>query len=182
MWKWMDTSIRTRLTFLVAVFAVMIALVGFAGITTGRATNDDLRAVYLEDAKGLDLLAKDTINLLWARIHLTNFDSVSSPEELKKLLADAHTMVNSANDAWAQFMKLPIPEADRAQLQAADAARTKFVKTALEPAIAALERSDLTTYRELNTNLVPKLFVDYDTALGPLVGARFKYGQQRFDH
>ncbi|CAJ0787339.1 Methyl-accepting chemotaxis protein II [Ralstonia psammae] len=182
MWKWMDTSIRTRLTFLVAVFAIMIAVVGFAGITAGRATNDDLRAVYLEDAKGLDLLAKDTINLLWARIHLTNFDSVSSPEELKKLLADAHTMVNSANDAWAQFMKLPIAEADRAQLQAADAARTKFVKTALEPAIAALERSDLTTYRELNTNLVPKLFVDYDSALGPLVGARFKYGQQRFDH
>lgn len=50
-----------------------------------------------------------------------------------------------ADDAWAQFMKLPIPDADRAQLQAADAARTKFVKTALEPAIAALERSDLTT-------------------------------------
>ncbi len=99
MWKWMDTSIRTRLTMLVAVFAVMIAVVGFAGISTGRATNDDLRAVYLEDAKGLDLLAKDTINLLWARIHLTNFDSVSSPEDLKKLLADAHTMVNTANDA-----------------------------------------------------------------------------------
>ncbi|MGL6155971.1 MAG: Tar ligand binding domain-containing protein, partial [Ralstonia mannitolilytica] len=102
MWKWMDTSIRTRLTILVAAFALMIAVVGAAGIASGRATNADLRAVYLEDAKGLDLLAKDTINLLWARIHLTNFDSVSSPEELKKLLADAHGMVDSANAAWAE--------------------------------------------------------------------------------
>ncbi len=182
MWNWMDTSIRTRLTILVAVFAVMIAAVGAAGIGNGRATNADLRAVYLEDAKGLDLLAKDTINLLWARIHLTNFDSVSSPDELKKLLADAHTMVNSANDAWAEFMKLPVPDADRAQLQAADAARSKFVKTALEPAIAALERSDLTTYRDLNTTQVPQLFIAYDTALQPLVKARFGYGQARFDH
>ncbi|MBU9580409.1 Tar ligand binding domain-containing protein [Ralstonia mannitolilytica] len=181
MWKWMDTSIRTRLTILVAAFALMIAVVGAAGIASGRATNADLRAVYLEDAKGLDLLAKDTINLLWARIHLTNFDSVSSPEELKKLLADAHGMVDSANAAWAEFMKLPVPEADRAQLQAADAARSRFVKTALEPAIAALERSDLTTYRDLNTTQVPQLFNAYDVALAPLVKARFAYGQARFD-
>ncbi|CAH0444563.1 Methyl-accepting chemotaxis protein III [Ralstonia syzygii subsp. syzygii] len=181
MWKWMDSSIRTRLTVLVAAFAVMIAVVGGAGIVTGRATNADLRAVYLEDAKGLDLLARDTVNLLWARIHLTNFDSVSSPEELAKLRKDAHAMVNAANEAWAAFTKLPLPEADRAQLQAAEAARTKFVKTALEPAITALERSDLTTYRDLNTTQVPQLFVVYDAALQPLVKARFAYGQARFD-
>lgn len=58
MWKWMDSSIRTRLTVLVAAFAVMIAAVGGTGIATGRATNADLRAVYLEDAKGLDLLVR----------------------------------------------------------------------------------------------------------------------------
>lgn len=117
MWKWMDSSLRTRLTVLVAVFAAMIAVVGGTGIATGRATNADLRAVYLEDAKGVDLLARDTVNLLWARIHLTNFDSVSSPEELTKLLKDAHAMVNAANEAWAAFAKLPVAEADRAQLQ-----------------------------------------------------------------
>ncbi|WP_347316111.1 Tar ligand binding domain-containing protein, partial [Ralstonia pseudosolanacearum] len=172
MWKWMDSSIRTRLTVLVAAFAVMIAAVGGTGIATGRATNADLRAVYLEDAKGLDLLAKDTANLLWARIHLTNFDSVSSPEELAKLLKDAHAMVDAANAAWAAFTQLPIPDADRAQLQAADAARARFVKTALEPAITALERSDLTTYRDLNTTQVPQLFAVYDAALQPLVKAR----------
>ncbi len=181
MWKWMDSSIRTRLTVLVAAFAVMIAAVGGTGIATGRATNADLRAVYLEDAKGLDLLAKDTANLLWARIHLTNFDSVSSPEELAKLLKDAHAMVDAANAAWAAFTQLPIPDADRAQLQAADAARARFVKTALEPAITALERSDLTTYRDLNTTQVPQLFAVYDAALQPLVKARFAYGQARFD-
>ncbi|WP_043947903.1 Tar ligand binding domain-containing protein, partial [Ralstonia solanacearum] len=181
MWKWMDSSLRTRLTVLVAAFAAMIAVVGGTGIATGRATNADLRAVYLEDAKGVDLLARDTVNLLWARIHLTNFDSVSSPEELTKLLKDAHAMVNAANEAWAAFAKLPVAEADRAQLQAADAARTRFVKTALEPAITALERSDLTTYRDLNTTQVPQLFAVYDAALQPLVKARFAYGQARFD-
>nr|WP_277424396.1 methyl-accepting chemotaxis protein [Ralstonia solanacearum] len=181
MWKWMDSSLRTRLTVLVAAFAAMIAVVGGTGIATGRATNADLRAVYLEDAKGVDLLARDTVNLLWARIHLTNFDSVSSPEELTKLLKDAHAMVNAANEAWVAFAKLPVAEADRAQLQAADAARTRFVKTALEPAITALERSDLTTYRDLNTTQVPQLFAVYDAALQPLVKARFAYGQARFD-
>ncbi|CEJ17542.1 putative methyl-accepting chemotaxis transducer protein [Ralstonia solanacearum IPO1609] len=181
MWKWMDSSLRTRLTVLVAAFAAMIAVVGGTGIATGRATNADLRAVYLEDAKGVDLLARDTVNLLWARIHLTNFDSVSSPEELTKLLKDAHAMVNVANEAWAAFAKLPVAEADRAQLQAADAARARFVKGALEPAITALERSDLTTYRDLNTTQVPQLFAVYDAALQPLVKARFAYGQARFD-
>lgn len=112
MWKWMDMSICMWLMFLVVVFVVMIVVVGFVGIMIGWVINEDLCVVYLEDVKGLDLLVKDIINLLWVCIYLINFDVVLLFEELKKLLFDVYMMVNIVNDVWVQFMKLLIVDVD----------------------------------------------------------------------
>jgi hypothetical protein len=67
-------SIKAWLSILVAAFAIMLAATGGYSIYAARTADVSMRALYMQDTRGLDLLAKDTIRLLIARTALQDYD------------------------------------------------------------------------------------------------------------
>jgi methyl-accepting chemotaxis protein-1 (serine sensor receptor) len=96
-------SIKVWLGMLVVVFAVMLAATGGYGLYAARTANASMRALYMPDTRGLDLLAKDTIRLLIARTALQDVDPHSGDTESAKSLSDARGAIDGANAAWQDF-------------------------------------------------------------------------------
>ncbi|MDE1179858.1 methyl-accepting chemotaxis protein [Paraburkholderia sp.] len=174
-------SVKAWLGILVVAFAVMLAVTGGYGIYAARSADASMRALYTEDTRGLDLLAKDTIRLLIARTALQDYDTRAGAAESGALLKDARGAINGANDAWRAFVTLTAGKVDEAQMRKAVAARTQLVERSLLPAVDALETQQINDVREFNGTQIKDDFSAYDTALQPLVKMEFDNGQARFD-
>ncbi len=169
-------SIKTCLTILVAAFALMLAITGGYGIHATRTANASMRALYTEDTRGLDLLAKDTIRLLIARTALQDPDAHDDAARATALACDAQGAIDGANEAWKALMDQPADTAQTALLQSANAARTHLVDRQMLPAVEALK-----SQRPFDANALRDAFTAYDAALQPLVTMEFDHGKARFD-
>ena len=67
-------SVKTLSSVLVAAFAIMLSITGGYGTYAARAADASMSVLYMQDTRGLDLLAKDTIRLLIARAALLDYD------------------------------------------------------------------------------------------------------------
>jgi methyl-accepting chemotaxis protein I, serine sensor receptor len=174
-------SIKTWLSILVAAFAIMLALTGGYSIYAARSANASMRALYLQDTRGLDLLAKDTIRLLIARTTLQNVDERTDEAQKASFARDARGAIDGANSAWTEFAALAADSEERALVQAADQAREQLVQHALMPATDALVSAPAGGAQAIDAPLIKHAFDAYDAALQPLVQMEFEHGKARFE-
>jgi len=174
-------SIKAWLSILVTAFAIMLAATGGYSIYAARTADASMRALYMQDTHGLDLLAKDTIRLLIARTALQDYDPRAGSAESAALLRDAQGAINGANDAWKAFAVLAGGHEEQTLIQTANHAREKLVQQTLLPAVDALESKRVSDIREFNENQIKDAFNAYDAALQPLVAMEFEHGKARFE-
>src|SRR5471032_2215781 len=140
-----------------------------------------MRALYMRDTGGLDLLAKDTIRLLIARTALQDYDPRAGSAESAALLRDAQGAIDSADAAWKAFAVLASGHEEQALIETAGTARKQLVQQTLLPAVEALESKRASDIREFNENQIKDAFNAYDSALQPLVAMEFEHGKARFE-
>ena len=173
-------SVKTWLSTLVAAFAIMLTITGGYGIFAARTASASMSALYMQDTRGLDLLAKDTIRLLIARTALQDYDARAGTAESAAQLRDARGAIEGANDAWKEFAALVSASEEQRLMRAANAARAQLVEHALLPAVNALESRQADDVREFNENQIKDAFNAYNAALQPLVTMEFEHGKGRF--
>ncbi|TDV27279.1 methyl-accepting chemotaxis sensory transducer with TarH sensor [Paraburkholderia caballeronis] len=174
-------SVKTLSSVLVAAFAIMLSITGGYGIYAARAADASMSVLYMQDTRGLDLLAKDTIRLLIARAALLDYDPRAGAAEAGGLLRDARGAIAGANDAWKSFDALMSERGAGAQMQAANTARRQLVDGLLMPALNALQSQQTDDVREFNENQIKDAFDAYNAALQPLVTMQFENGKRRFE-
>jgi methyl-accepting chemotaxis protein I, serine sensor receptor len=174
-------SIKSWLSILVGAFAIMLAATGGYSIYAARTADASMRALYMQDTHGLDLLAKDTIRLLIARTALQDYDPRAGSAESAALLRDAQGAIDGANAAWKAFAVLASGHEEQTLMQRANTAREQLVQQALLPAVEALESKRASDIREFNENQIKEAFNAYDAALQPLVAMEFEHGKARFE-
>jgi len=174
-------SIKAWLSILVAAFAIMLAATGGYSIYAARTADASMRALYMRDTGGLDLLAKDTIRLLIARTALQDYDPRAGGAESRALLRDAESAIDGANAAWKSFVLLASGHEEQTLMQTANNAREQLVQQTLLPAVEALDSKRASDIREFNENQIKDAFNAYDAALQPLVAMEFEHGKTRFE-
>jgi methyl-accepting chemotaxis protein len=174
-------SIKAWLSILVAAFAIMLAATGGYSIYAARTADVSMRALYMQDTRGLDLLAKDTIRLLIARTALQDYDPRAGTAESAALLRDAQGAIDGANAAWKSFAVLASGNEEQGLMHAANSAREQLVQQTLLPAVEALESKRVSDIREFNENQIKDAFNAYNAALQPLVAMEFEHGKARFE-
>lgn len=165
-------SIKASLSMLVGAFAAMLALTGGYGIYATRTANASMRALYTQDTRGLDLLAKDTIRLLIARTALQDPDTTQA----STLSTEAQGAIGAANEAWTALQSQPADTDEKALLQSANEARAQLVNHHLLPAVEALRAQ-----KPIDGKQIHDAFNAYDAALQPLVKMEFDHGKARFE-
>jgi len=174
-------SIKAWLSILVGAFAIMLAATGGYSIYAARTADASMRALYMQDTGGLDLLAKDTIRLLIARTALQDYDPRAGSAESAALLRGARGAIDGANAAWKAFAVLVSGHEEQTLMQSANTAREQLVQQTLLPAVEALESKRASDIREFNENQIKDAFNAYDAALQPLVAMEFEHGKARFE-
>ena len=174
-------SIKAWLSILVVAFATMLAATGGYSIYAARTADVSMRALYMQDTRGLDLLAKDTIRLLIARTALQDYDPRAGTAESAALLRDAQGAIDGANAAWKAFAMLASGNEEQGLTHAANNVREQLVQQTLLPAVDALESKRVSDIRDFNENQIKDAFNAYDAALQPLVAIEFEHGKARFE-
>ncbi|MFJ2995050.1 methyl-accepting chemotaxis protein [Pandoraea sp. NPDC087047] len=175
-----NVTIRARLTLALGLFMVLLVVGAAVGLVSLRQSNTSLQEIYTNDMASAQSLSETTISTLRARVTLSRIEFIADPTEIKSAIESVRTNLKGADDAWAKYAVLPMSDGEKTMADAVATARGKLVNDGIVPALKAIESGDIPDFHAKTVMDVPRMFIDYSTAMTALADLQVKNAQDRY--
>jgi PAS domain S-box-containing protein len=151
-------GIRGRLVYLVLLSSLLIAAIGWLGLSGMGQTNRQVESLYREGAGAV--LHLDTIARLQLRNHmaLPAAISLANPLDTQRLVAEVEKNSDTISRTWDNYLAIG-HEPDEKKIQDEFAQlRTRYLSEGLKPALQAMRSNDLAQVSTLYKGKAEPLF------------------------
>jgi len=183
-------TIRTSLTLVNMMFAVLLIIGGAIGYFGINSSNEALRSIDRGDVAALDALNIASTDLLRGRIAFSRFDALTAAgdhDAAASALKRGEELLALSDKSWQDYLGIPRSDTEK---PLADDMQTKYsalIEQGIKPEVAAMNAGDMQTFHSIADTKISPLFVDFDKAMAAVVSYRKQHAetlyadaQQRF--
>lgn len=159
-------KIRTLLAVTLFALALLLAIIGVAGMYGIHATNDALTSASENVPTVIAVLAQQE-DIARARLQL---DRMTAGRDLSNgtTLASATALIRESDRAWASYTAFPAGDDEKRLAADVARARNDLLNNGIEPLISALKSSDAQSSSALAYVTLPKLYATFSDATAKL--------------
>ncbi|SDV51702.1 Tar ligand binding domain-containing protein, partial [Chitinasiproducens palmae] len=168
-------TIRSALRWVVGVMvtlALVMAAVAFTGL---HASNDSLRTLNEEDKRAESALSDSYASLLRARLQMEGARSAYEGGDFdsgKTRLGKASEMITQSDARWQDYLKVPRDAKETPLANTLIARRNELMEKGMRPLVEALDKMDLTQYRDITGRQIDSLAGAVSDASSAVMGYR----------
>lgn len=175
-------KISTRLYFLVGVLSIMLVVGAGMGLYGISRTANSLRTVYSESTVPLGQLAEisrvNTRNALL--VAMAGADPFA--QSIVKYTKEIEVNTTRANQQWASYLESQhLDDEQKAQAAKFSELWTKYQKTGLEPAVAALRGGEFNIAQTLLTDFIQPTSTQLGQMLEPLLQLQMSVAKEEYE-
>ena len=173
-------TIRTSLTLIISLFAVLLIIGGAIGYFGISSSNESLRVIDRGDLAAIDALNDSSMSLLRARIAFSRFDSLYGNGDLDnatKALKRGEELLSDADKAWQTYQALPKGDQEQALVDTLAAKRAVLFDQGIKPEVAAMHANDMTAFRSIAETKISPMFIDFDKAMSAVGDYRRQHAE-----
>ena len=179
-----NLSIRACLSAMIAFFGVVLLLGAAAGLLSLRASNASLQQMYTVDTPAVADLEGSAGQLLRLRLALATYASLvdlNDQDGAAAVLKRFDQYLKVSNDRLGHYLSNAGTDDDEQRLiKDMQDKRATFLRSGIEPAMAALKAGDKTAFQQLQAHQLPSLYNAYEKAMLTLEQLQIDHGAQRY--
>ncbi|MFZ4626417.1 MAG: methyl-accepting chemotaxis protein, partial [Rhodoferax sp.] len=158
-------GIRGRLVYLMLLASVLMAAMGWLGLSGLRETNQQVHSLYREGAGAV--LHLDTVARLQLRsqMALSAAIALAEPAHTQRLAATIESYNDTVSQTWSSYLAIGHEPAEKRVHDEFAQLRTRYLSECLLPALQAMRSNDLALLTSLYKDKAEPLFVSLQAHL-----------------
>jgi len=176
-----NLKVSTRLMMLIGVLSALLVAIGGLGLFGIGESNDELKSVFEDRTVPAAQLGRINALVLRNRLAINIALVTPTPEVIEERSAQIAANALAIDKEWAAYMATTLTP-EEAKLAAAFAAdRQRFVRDALQPAVAALRSNDIAEATRLAAGKIRSLSLPMETGIAALVQLQIDEAQSLYN-
>ncbi|HTD04535.1 methyl-accepting chemotaxis protein [Undibacterium sp.] len=175
-----NTSIKSRLIFVIGFLSVLLAGIGLSGLYSLSTTNAALKTLYEDRLIALGQL--DSVARLMNREQLGVARAMTQdPATLDQQAADVEKLLEQGDKVWAEYLATYLTPEEKKLADRYTEGRNKFAGDALKPALAALRAKDVAKATEIQNGAMSQLAAPLFADMDGLIKLQLDVGKGEYD-
>ncbi|MES2106114.1 MAG: methyl-accepting chemotaxis protein [Pseudomonadota bacterium] len=175
-----NTTIKSRLIFVIAFLSLLLAAIGLGGLYSLGATNASLKTLYEDRLIALGQL--DSVARLMNRQQLGIARAMTQdPATLDQQAADVEKLLGQGDKVWAEYLATYLTPEEKKLADHYSEGRNKFAGEAVKPALAAMRAKDVAKATEILNGVMSQLATPVFADMDALIKLQLDVGQGEYD-
>ena len=175
-----NLTIKSRLTFVIGILALLLISIGGAGLYSLGATNDSLKTIYDDRLVAMGQL--DNIIRLSLQNKLSVEESiVAGSAGAEREIEPVQKRIEEISRIWDMYAATYLTPEEKILAGKFLEDRKKFEADALKPAIAAIHAQDLSRATEIAQGPMAQLFVPLQEDMNALIKLQLDVGKSEYE-
>ncbi|GGC94231.1 methyl-accepting chemotaxis protein [Undibacterium terreum] len=175
-----NTTIKSRLIFVIAFLSVLLAAIGLSGLYSLGATNGSFKTLYEDRLIALGQL--DSVARIVNRQQLGIAKAIAlDPGTLDQQAADVEKLLEQGDKIWGEYMATYLTPDEKKLADHYTESRNKFASDAVKPALVAMRAKDVAKTTELLQGPMTQLAVPLFSDMDGLIKIQLDVGKGEYD-
>ena len=175
-----NTSIKTRLTFILCFMAALMLGIGIVGLYGMEKTEAGLKTVYEDRTIPLGQVGNIESMLLENRLAIAVALNTPTPEVITDSTAIVEKNIEGITQVWNNYMATTLTPEEKVLAEKFAVDRKRFVVEGLKPAVAALRADDIESAKQIVVDKMRPLYSPVKEGIQELVTLQLKVAKQEY--